>query len=89
MTPQDRDLPMSAFLVTLLPEKRINTHFMHHKGPELGYLVAGSLSLVLENREQAMSAGDTIFLGKEFPSLWTNPGTSPATLFWINMTTKG
>ena len=58
---------------------------MSHKGAELGYLVSGSLELVLANREQAMSAGDTIFIGKEFPSLWVNPGTEPATLFWINM----
>lgn len=85
LTPQDRDLPMAGYLITLLPEKRINGHFMGHKGPELGYLISGTLTLVLENREQAMSAGDTIFLGKEFPSLWVNPGTQPATLFWVNM----
>ena len=86
LTPQDRDLPMAAFLLTLLSGKRLNTHFMNHKGPELGYLVSGRLELVLENREQTMSAGDTIFIGKEVPSLWVNPGTEPATLFWINCT---
>lgn len=85
LTPPDRDLPMNAFLITLLPGKRINAHFMVHKGPELGYLISGRLDLVLENREQTVSAGDTIFLGKDFPSQWVNPLTEPATLFWINM----
>lgn len=85
LTPPDRDLPMDAFLITVLPEKRLNAHFMVHKGSELGHLVSGRLDLVLENREQAMSAGDTIFLGKDFPSQWINPLTEPATLFWINM----
>ncbi|WP_020589816.1 helix-turn-helix domain-containing protein [Desulfobacter curvatus] len=88
LTPPDRDLPMDAFLITVLPGKRLNSHFMVHKGPELGYLVSGHLDLVLENREQTMSAGDTIFLGKDFPSQWVNPLTEPATLFWINMTAK-
>lgn len=85
LTPPDLDLPMDAFLITLLPGKRINAHFMVHKGPELGYLISGRLDLVLENREQTVSAGDTIFLGKDFPSQWVNPLTEPATLFWINM----
>jgi quercetin dioxygenase-like cupin family protein len=76
---------MDAFLITVLPGKRINAHFMVHKGPELGYLVSGQLDLVLDHRTQDMSAGDTIFLGKDFPSQWVNPLEAPATLFWINM----
>lgn len=86
LTPPDLDLPVDAFLVTVLPGKRLNAHFMVHKGPELGHLVSGHLELVLDNRAQDMSAGDTIFLGKDFPSQWVNPLTEPATLFWVNMT---
>jgi len=85
LTPPDLDLPMDAFLITFLPGKRLNAHFMVHKGPELGHLVSGRLDLVLDHKAQDLSTGDTIFLGKDFPSQWVNPLTEPATLFWINM----
>ena len=88
LTPPDLDLPMDAFLITFLPGKRLNSHFMVHKGPELGHLVSGRLELVLDDRAQDMSAGDTIFLGNDFPSQWVNPLTEPATLFWVNMRTQ-
>lgn len=85
LTPPDQDLPAQTFLVNLLPGKRINRHFMSHKGPELGYLISGSLSVILENREFSMTAGDTVSLTDRFPERWTNTGEETATLLWITV----
>jgi mannose-6-phosphate isomerase-like protein (cupin superfamily) len=30
-------------------------------------------------------AGDTVYLGRETPQQWENPGTEPARLLWITI----
>ncbi|MFP4445288.1 MAG: helix-turn-helix domain-containing protein [Desulfosudaceae bacterium] len=73
-------------LVEVAAGAKLAGHFFNHKGPELGYLIAGELRLSLDGRRtQRVPAGDLIFLTSDMPTGWENPGKEPAHMLWIRI----
>jgi transcriptional regulator with XRE-family HTH domain/KaiC/GvpD/RAD55 family RecA-like ATPase len=85
ITPVDLDLKAEPYVIEILPEKNLSSHFFIHKGEEVGYLLSGELQLKLGNAVYAVKAGDVVYLTSEMPSLWKNPGPSTAKLLWIKI----
>lgn len=71
--------------IDIPPGLSIASHFLVHGGDELGYLLQGSLELGLGGKKLKVSAGDTVYLGKEKPDSWLNPGAETARLLWLRL----
>lgn len=83
LTPLDFDAKMEPYLIEIMPNNDLPTHFFIHKGEEMGYLLSGKLRMSLNKATYTMRAGDVIYLTSEMPSQWRNPGPNVARLLWI------
>ena len=54
-------------------------------GEEVGYLLAGTLQVKVEEAIQTLRAGDLMYLTSDFPSEWKNPGPDVARFLWIKV----
>jgi transcriptional regulator with XRE-family HTH domain/KaiC/GvpD/RAD55 family RecA-like ATPase len=72
-------------LLEIAPRRRISGHFLRHKGEELGYLAAGTLQLKIGGEAYTAAAGDLIYLTRQLPAQWFNPGPETARLLWIKL----
>ena len=85
LTPLDLEPKAEPYLIEIMPEKSLSSHFFIHKGDEIGYVLSGMLQMKLGNRSHTARAGDIIYLSTEMPSGWKNPGPEPATMLWIKV----
>ncbi len=85
LAPIDLDLHAEPYLVEILPEKTLASHFFIHKGEELGYLISGELQVRVDKESYTLREGDTVYLSSEMPTQWKNTGTVPAKLLWIKL----
>ena len=72
-----------VYRIDIHSKARIPRHFLTHKGIEIGYLISGELRMTLPSTVLSIGSGDLVYLDKETPSLWENPGTETARLLWI------
>ena len=56
-----------------------------HKGEEFGYVLSGKLQVVINNVARQVRAGDVVYLTRDTPGQWSNPGPRPAKLLWIKL----
>jgi transcriptional regulator with XRE-family HTH domain/KaiC/GvpD/RAD55 family RecA-like ATPase len=85
LTPPDLGGRVELYLIELFPGARLLSHFFVHKGEESGYLISGSLQVVIQNQTQTVTAGDAIYLKTGIPSLWANPKEESAVLLWMTI----
>ncbi len=85
LTPRDFKRRAEPFIIEVAPKQTLTSHFFTHKGEELGYLLAGRLQLKVGRAMYTARAGDLVYLTSDTPSLWSNPGRSPARLLWLNI----
>ena len=85
LTPVDLEAKAEPFLIEIPPQQSLSGHFFFHKGEEMGYLLAGKLSVKMPSGDYELHSGDLIHLTSEIPSTWTNPGPDPARLFWLKI----
>lgn len=85
LAPIDLDLHAEPYLVEILPEKTLASHFFIHKGEELGYLISGELQVRVDKESYTLREGDAVYLSSEMPTQWKNTGTIPAKLLWIKL----
>ena len=71
------------FLVEISAGARVGEHFLVHKGEEAGYLESGELIMRLDGGDQTIHGGDLIYLKRESPTGWENPGRVPARMLWV------
>jgi len=74
---------LSANVAVIEPNTKIKKHLLSHKGEELIYVMNGSVSVVIDDREETLNAGDSVHLKEETPSLWKNEGNNDAELLVI------
>jgi transcriptional regulator with XRE-family HTH domain len=74
-----------ANIAVIEPHTQIKKHFLLHKGKEFIHVLKGQVSLIVDGMEESVSAGDSVFLKDEIPSLWKNEMEEPAELLIINM----
>lgn len=85
LTPPDLDGKAEPYLIQILPEKKLPSHFFVHKGEEAGYMLSGKIKVVSQNETHTLEAGDTIYLKSDIPTQWVNPGPETAKLLWFKV----
>jgi len=85
LTPPDLDGKAEPYLIQILPEKKLLSHFFVHKGEELGYMLSGKIKVVSQNETYTLVAGDTIYLKADIPTQWVNPGPETVKLLWLKV----
>lgn len=55
-----------------------------HAGEEFLYVVRGRLTMILDDREYQIGAGDSFCFASPTQHRWWNPGRSEAVILWIN-----
>ncbi len=83
LTPGKTGLAAEPYLLEIPPKRLLPGHFTHAKAPEIGYVLSGSIRLTIDGITHTAEAGDTVYLGRETPQQWENPGPEPARLLWI------
>jgi transcriptional regulator with XRE-family HTH domain/KaiC/GvpD/RAD55 family RecA-like ATPase len=85
LTPLDLEAKGEPYLLEIPPKKSLSSHFFVHKGEELGYLLAGRLQFKMKNATYTVRSGEVIYLTRDVPTHWKNPGPGPARLLWIKL----
>ena len=55
-----------------------------HEGEEFLYLVRGRLTITLEGQKYDLHPGDSFYFRSQTPHHWSNPGSTTATILWVN-----
>jgi transcriptional regulator with XRE-family HTH domain len=85
LSPADFDADAEPYLIEIPAGKKLSAHFFIHKGQEMGYLIEGRLELKIGNRSNRAGPGDVIYLTRELPTQWKNPGKKTARLLWVKI----
>jgi len=85
LTPLDMEAKGEPYLLEIPPKKTLSSHFFLHKGEELGYLLKGTLQFKMKNSAYTVRSGEVIYLTRDVPTQWKNPGPGPARLLWIKL----
>lgn len=57
---------------------------IQHSGEEVGYVLAGSIELIVDGRSFRLAAGDSFVFRSELPHHYRNIGKERASIFWVN-----
>lgn len=57
---------------------------LEHEGEEVGYVLEGELTLTLDDKTYALRAGDSFVFRSNRLHAYSNPGSTPARILWIN-----
>jgi len=55
-----------------------------HAGEEVGYLLEGTLELLLGEKRHLLQAGDAFTFSSQVPHGYRNPGSTVARILWVN-----
>ena len=55
-----------------------------HEGEELGIVLSGRLELEIDGERFSLLSGDSFAFASDRPHQFSNVGTGPATVFWVN-----
>ena len=75
---------ISGTLVVLEPHTRTEKQFIPVEGKKLIYVLKGDISVVINNRGETLTSGDSIYLKEGVPSLWENEGGDKAELLLLS-----
>jgi transcriptional regulator with XRE-family HTH domain/KaiC/GvpD/RAD55 family RecA-like ATPase len=85
LTPLDLEAKGEPYLIEIPPKRVLSSHFFMHKGEELGYLLKGTLHFKIKSTTYTVRSGEVIYLTRDVPAQWRNPGPGPARLLWIKL----
>ena len=85
LCPMDFEGKAEPYLVELAPGASLNGHWFVHKGEEMGYVLAGNPQMKARQSLHELRPGDLIHLTSDMPTLWANPGDTPAQLLWLKL----
>jgi transcriptional regulator with XRE-family HTH domain len=57
---------------------------IQHVGEEVGYVLAGEIELMVDDRTFQLQAGDSFVFNSERPHSYRNTGEERASIFWVN-----
>ncbi|OXR49930.1 MULTISPECIES: cupin domain-containing protein [unclassified Pusillimonas] len=57
---------------------------LEHEGEEVGYVVEGTLEIVVNGKMYLVEAGDSFFFHSDLPHSYRNPGEVVTRVVWIN-----
>lgn len=73
------------YLVEIAPRRKLTSHFLPHKGEEVGYVLSGRLTVTIDTIDYKLRSGDMVSLTAEIPSQWKNHGPGAARLLWVKI----
>jgi len=85
LPPDMKEAGVEPFLLRIEPGRKLAGHFFTHKGDEMGYLLAGTLTVQINEQIQEVGAGDLVYLNKDTPEQWENTGQVAAELLWVKI----
>jgi len=85
LMPLDAEAKVEPLLVEVPPGQTVPSHFCHHKGDEMGFLISGHLEVLIGNADHRLGPGDLLHLTSEAPGQWRNSGAEPARLLWLKI----
>jgi len=50
----------------------VKRHFISHNKGQLVYVLQGNVAVTIDNIEQELKAGDSVYLKEAMPTLWQN-----------------
>jgi len=82
LVPGAQNRTMDPALVTLLPGETI-TDQPFHEGEEFGYLLAGRIELILDEKVHPVRKGECFYFPSDRRHRVCNPGKSTAKILWV------
>jgi len=77
-----RNKRMQPFFTVIKPGG--GSHGMYlHEGEEFGFLMKGSLTLVLDERRYEIGTGESFYFPSHIPHDWINNGRDDAEVIWV------
>ncbi len=83
LIPWDSAARILPYVIEMDPGSFTAAHFFRSKGPEVGYVLSGTVIFRMENKTFTAQKGDVISLTSTIPLEWRNPGPEHARLFWV------
>lgn len=74
---------MEPHLFRVAPEAGSGESYTH-EGEEFLYVLRGQLTIMLENEEYRLKAGDSFYFESATPHHWKNPGRAETWVLWVN-----
>ncbi|MEW6570456.1 MAG: XRE family transcriptional regulator [Nitrospirota bacterium] len=74
---------MLGRLIFIEPYSDIRGQMIPEEGQKLIYVLRGNLTVIINDRQKTLGAGDSIYLKDEIPSLWKNQGGDKAELLLL------
>lgn len=75
---------LRGFFMVIQPNCNSGPQPYSHKGEEIGFLLSGSLELQIDGETFSLNEGDCFAFSSDKPHHFANPGTRPASVFWVN-----
>lgn len=75
---------LQLYLVEIRPGGHSGPETYTHRGEEAGLVLTGTMELTVAERTVQLYEGDSFRFASSVPHRYTNPGTTPATVVWIN-----
>jgi len=72
-------------IAVIEPHTQLRKHVLLHKGKEYIYVLKGSVSVVVDNVSERLSAGDSVFFKGEIPTMWGNDTEDEVELLIIHI----
>ncbi len=76
-------ISMEPHLFRIEPEAESGEYYSH-EGEEFLFMIRGHLTIILEDQEYHLRAGDSFYFRSQTKHRWFNPGETTALILWIN-----
>ncbi len=70
--------------IHIVPPNEASDGLIEHAGEEVGFVLEGSLELVLGSERHLVHAGDAFYFSSKTPHGYRNVGKVTARIFWVN-----
>jgi transcriptional regulator with XRE-family HTH domain len=78
----DASFPVEMFLMEVAPGSSVGMSDRGHEGVELGYVIEGEAVVIVDNKEYAVAAGDTVSFSAHLPHRLENRGDQLFRAVW-------
>ncbi len=83
--PETEGCDRGVYYIEIPPRRTLPSHFLVHKGEEMGFLLSGTLRFTCKRRVYDVASGDVVYLRSNVPQNWQNPGRKTAKLLWVKL----
>ncbi|MCX8083575.1 MAG: XRE family transcriptional regulator [Calditerrivibrio sp.] len=74
---------IEPLILELEPHSETGTEFYHHTGEEFGYVLEGTVNVVIGTEEYNLKAGESIYFSSNLPHKIRNKTDKKARAFWV------